>query len=554
MNIVRLLKDNGVTSQIRFYGINDMATGFEVKNLLENKEIIDNYLKKIKCKITNLDEYIDYLYLRCMVHYDEIIPNVREDIREKFSNQITEMKEIFSKYQEKDLAMFVKNNYEEILNEEYKGLYLKQDVIDYTIEFLLKYCSKDNEIIKYIITNFSYKVYDNFDSFKKFFNKSENLEYYDLLMTEELLSKDMNYRLSEIKKALETLKIQNIDKYNEKVNKLVKLVKKECFDTNEEKVMTTYTKVENVKKVLADLQHKSYYEFEKELKKQAEILNEHLKKKGHSTKFEISIKPLVDIYEDDSKEWYQKSLMITHSPDKKAHLKLITNLEYTIKYFERSQILDHVSTNCPSDQEFTYSVINNLSISMMQGKYAINYMVHDNNRLNDLLSYIFAGVNTYFGDDSLYYSSERFEFDLNMLFNAIIDFKKASSDYDDIKTKWLVYSIQSLLCGIIEKTLRNVFYDKTKENKYVNSKNATLGSLVSSEEVIEVIGKNNCSCIEYYLLDRNGVGKNTRNDFSHYNDSLYDKLIYDTILESLYLLLTISNILLLASENYKTKI
>lgn len=554
MNIVRLLKDNGVTSQIRFYGINDMATGFEVKNLLENKEIIDNYLKKIKCKITNLDEYIDYLYLRCMVHYDEIIPNVREDIREKFSNQITEMKEIFSKYQEKDLAMFVKNNYEEILNEEYKGLYLKQDVIDYTIEFLLKYCSKDNEIIKYIITNFSYKVYDNFDSFKKFFNKSENLEYYDLLMTEELLSKDMNYRLSEIKKALETLKIQNIDKYNEKVNKLVKLVKKECFDTNEEKVMTTYTKVENVKKVLADLQHKSYYEFEKELKRQAEILNEHLKKKGHSTKFEISIKPLVDIYEDDSKEWYQKSLMITHSPDKKAHLKLITNLEYTIKYFERSQILDHVSTNCPSDQEFTYSVINNLSISMMQGKYAINYMVHDNNRLNDLLSYIFAGVNTYFGDDSLYYSSERFEFDLNMLFNAIIDFKKASSDYDDIKTKWLVYSIQSLLCGIIEKTLRNVFYDKTKENKYVNSKNATLGSLVSSEEVIEVIGKNNCSCIEYYLLDRNGVGKNTRNDFSHYNDSLYDKLIYDTILESLYLLLTISNILLLASENYKTKI
>ena len=36
MNIVRLLKDNGVTSKIRFYGINDMATGFEVKNLFCN--------------------------------------------------------------------------------------------------------------------------------------------------------------------------------------------------------------------------------------------------------------------------------------------------------------------------------------------------------------------------------------------------------------------------------------------------------------------------------------------------------------------------------------
>jgi len=554
MNIVRLLKDNGVTSKIRFYGINDMATGFEVKNLLENADIINNYLKQIKYKITNLDKYIDYLYLRCMARYEEIIPNVREDIREKFSVQIAKIKENFSKYEEKDISLFVKNNYKEIFGEEYEGLYLKYDVIDYTIEFLLRYCSKDNEIIKYIITNFSYKVYDNFDSFKKLFNKSQDLEFYDILMTEKLLSKDINYRLSEIKKVLESLKVQNVDKYNEKVNILVKLVKKDCFDTNEDKVMSTYTKVENVKKVLADLQHKSYYEFEKELKKQAEILDEYLKKNGHSTKFEISIKPVVDMYEDDSKEWYQKSLMITHSPDKRTNLKLITNLEYTIKYFERSQILDHVSTNCPSDQEFTYSVINNLSISMMQGKYAINYMVHDDNRLNDLLSYIFAGVNTYFGDDSLYYNPEKFELDLNMLFNAIIEFKKASSDKDDIKTKWLVYSIQNQLSGIIEKTLRNVFYEKTKENKYVNSKNATLGSLVTSEEVIEVIGKNNCNCIEYYLLDRNGVGKNTRNDFSHYNDSVYDKLIYDTILESLYLLLTVSNILLIASGSYRTKI
>lgn len=549
MNIIKLLKDNNVTSVIRYYGINDMATGFEVKNILENRDLINNYLKKIKFTISTLDEYIDYLYLRCIVNYEEIIPYVREDVRDEFSNQIFKMKKVYSKYREKDLALFVKKNYKEILSEEYEGLYIKSDVIDYTIEFLLKYCSQEDEIIKYIITNYSYKVYDNFDSFKKLFNNSRNLEYYDLILTKELLKKNMTYRLTKIKNVLVTLKQRDIKKYNEKVDILVDIVKTENFNTSVDNVMTTFTQVGNMKKVLAELQHKSYYEFEKELKKQEEILDEYLKKYGHSTKFEISIKPVVDIYEDESKEWYQKSLIITHSRDKKDKSKLISNLDYTIKYCEKSQIMDVVSTNIHADKKFTYSVINNLSISMMQGKYSIDYMLHDDNRLNDLLSYIFAGINIYFGENSLYYNAMQFELDLNMLFNALNEFKKASSDKDEIKTKWLVYSIETQLCGIIEKTLRNIFYDKAKENKYVNSKFATLGNLITSDEVIDVIGKNNCDCIEYYLLDRNGVGKNLRNIFSHYDDMIYDKLIYDIILESLYLLLVISNTLLLVSNN-----
>lgn len=545
MHIIKVLKENNVISVIRYYGINDMATGFEVKNILENRELINNYLKKIKFTISNLDEYIDYLYLRCIVNYEEIIPYVREDIRDEFSDQIIKMKRIYSKYSEKDLALFVKNNYKKILSDEYKGLYIKHDMIDYTIEFLLKYCSKENEIIKYIITNFSYKIYDNFDSFKKIFNNSENLEYYDLLLTKELLVEDMTYRLTEIKNVLVTLKQQDIKKYNEKVDILIDIVKNKNFNTTIDKVMATYTIVENMKKVLADLEHKSFYEFEKELKNQEEILDEYLKKHGHSTKFEISIKPVVEAYEDETKEWYQKSLIITHSRDKNVKSKLISNLDYTIKYCEKSQIMDLASTNIPSNDKFTYSVINNLSISMMQGKYSIDYMLRDDNRLNDLLSYIFAGVNNYFKENSLYYNMEHFELDLNMLFNALIEFKQASTNKDEIKTKWLIYSISSQLHGIIEKILRYMYYDKTKENKYVSSKHVVLHNLVASPEIIEVIGENNCACIDYYLLNCNDIGKKTRNDFAHYNEEMYDKLIYDTILESLYLLLVISNTLLL---------
>ena len=121
MNIIKLLNEHGITCTIMYYGLNDMATGFEVKNVLENSQIIDSYLKKIKCTISNLDEYIDYLYLKCMAKYDEVIPIVKEDSRDAFSKQIANIKKIYSKYTQKDLALFVKENYQKILNNNFEG-------------------------------------------------------------------------------------------------------------------------------------------------------------------------------------------------------------------------------------------------------------------------------------------------------------------------------------------------------------------------------------------------------------------------------------------------
>lgn len=544
MNIIKLLNEHGITCTIMYYGLNDMATGFEVKNVLENSQIIDSYLKKIKCTISNLDEYIDYLYLKCMAKYDEVIPIVKEDSRDAFSKQIANIKKIYSKYTQKDLALFVKENYQKILNNKFGGLNIKHDVIDYTIEFIIKYCSKEKEIIKYVISNFSYKVYDNFDSFKKLFNNSDNLEYYDLLLTKELMKENFDYRLYEIANVLAALKLKDLNKYDDKVNILVDFVKSENFNTSIDKVMTTYTRIENMKKVLANLEHKSFYEFEKELNIQQKILDEYLKKYGQCTEYTINIKPIVELYEDKSKKWYQKSLIFTHTRDKEAKNGLISNLDYIIKYGEKSQLADLVSSNIPTDDKFTFSVTSNISLLMLKEKYLINYMIEDDNRLNDLISYIFLGVNNYFKKDSLYYNSKYFELDLNMLFNALKEFKQASKDKAELKMKWHVYSIGSQLNGIIEKILRNIYYDKTKENKYINSKNATLHNLISSKEVMEVLGQNNCDCLDYYLLNRNGVGENLRNIFAHYNEKMYDKLIYDTILELLYLLLLVSNALL----------
>ena len=44
------------------------------------------------------------------------------------------------------------------------------------------------------------------------------------------------------------------------------------------------------------------------------------------------------------------------------------------------------------------------------------------------------------------------------------------------------------------------------------------------------------------------MGNNNRNDFGHFNDNMYPKLTIDTVLEELYFLLTVSNILLVKAK------
>lgn len=547
MNIIKFLKDKGITSTIRYYGTADLATGFEVKNIVEKKDIINGYLEKIKPQITTIDEYIDYLYLRCEIQYEEVIPLVREDLRDEFTNQIIIFKEKYKGYQKKDLTLFVKENYKNILKNKYTDLYIEPDVVDFTVEILLNAYNSDtdDEIIEYIIENFSYLIYDNFDSCKKIFDNDKEHKFYEKLLEKKILEEDSQYRLDEICNVLQHLKKKNIDIYKDKLANLIKIIRKRTFNANVDNVINKYYELKNFTKKLKEFREKDYYIFEKELKKQEPLIDEYLKHHGKSIPFEINIKPIIDVLENDKKEWYTKSLSITHTTDKENTSQIISNLEYAYKYFARSKLTDFISTNKDTDDVFTFSVLNNLSLTMMCGKHVIFYIMNDDNKLNDLFAYILRDADIYFGQDCLYFNMETFEIDINMLFDAFKELRNAIEQNDDIKIKWKIYATEMLLCGIIEKLLRNIYYEKTKNEKFVSFDSLTIGSLIKTKELKSEMGEFNCLCLEYYLSKREGnIGNNNRNDFGHFNDNMYSKLTIDTVLEELYFLLTISNSLL----------
>lgn len=541
-NIVKKLKDRNITSQIKYYGLNDMATGFEIKNIVENYDLYIELIDGIKQNINSVNDYINYLYIKCLSKYRETLPIVREDLKSKVESIIVKAEQLFVEYKEADLAKYIAKNYKKILADEFEELYIKHDVIDYTIELMYKYCNKDNDAIEYIIKNYSYKVYDNFNSFKKIFDESPDLYYYDLLLNEEMLKKDSSFRLDEIMVVLKHLKEKNGTKYNEKINILIDMFRNETFNATDDDVMKKYFRLRDFIKLLEELKHPKCYEFKKEFKNQTAIKDEYILKKGQEHSFTIDINPIIEILKNEKLEWYIKSLALTHTQSGKSKISVF---EILMKNSGKKGIIDYVTSNINTDSTFTYSLINSLSITLLYGKYALNYMLSNETMLNNLLAYIIMGINNYFKDDSIYFNKEKVELDINMLYDGLIELKVAYKSKNDIKIKRIIYGLEVQLCGIIEKTLRTVYREINKEQEFIPFDSISLNSLLKQESLNKKLGMGNCQCIQYLLSRRDGnIGKNTRNNFTHYNDDIYSELNIDTILEALYILLIISNTLL----------
>ena len=98
MNIVELLKAKENTVTLLYYGKNDMASGVQVKTLIDNFDDINNYYNAKTLKIDNLDDYIDYIFIDTFSQLKEILPMVRDDLKKKVSTAINDIIAVKERY------------------------------------------------------------------------------------------------------------------------------------------------------------------------------------------------------------------------------------------------------------------------------------------------------------------------------------------------------------------------------------------------------------------------------------------------------------------------
>ena len=547
MNIVELLKAKENTVTLLYYGKNDMASGVQVKTLIDNFDDINNYYNTKTLKIDNLDDYIDYIFIDTFSQLKEILPMVRDDLKKKVSTAINDIIAVKERYKKRDINKYIKNNYEIILSREKLKQYELRayEIIEYSLNYIksnFQYFKENYELYKYIVENYAYKIFYNFNDYRDIFMKYPELN--DVLFSKQIIEGQMSTKIKDLKDALKMIKKNNVKLFKDSIGILYNMVKKRSFNTDIEKVMYTYDDIKETMRLFEALGENALYdEFNEELKKQDIILNDYIVKNGYHSKFEISINDLVKVFEDEKLSWEIKSLMITHT---RRNNKMCSRIQSAIENKVQSQLIDKIgSTNIDVNDYFTYSVQNHLSITMILGKLMINYMLSDDYRFKELINYMFAGIANYIEQNNI--DIPNIDDDFNMLNYALKNLliENQREEKDNLVCEYWNYNVLHLSIGIIEKVLREICYKFIIVNKYIPYKNLTIDNILSLPETENFMGQANIRAFRYYLTSYNTVGKNLRNDICHYNNNIKEICTYENVLEVIYILLTISNELLL---------
>ena len=547
MNIVELLKNNKCHVTLIYYGKNDMASGFQIKTLMDNYENIESYYENKELKVNTIDDYIDYIFIDTYSQLKELIPIVRENVKENISRIVDTLINIKEQYKISDINKYIIMNYLKILSEkELKKYELHAyEIIEYTLNYIkcnYKYFKEHFEIYQYIVKNYAYKIFVKFKDYENIFCRYPKLE--ELLFSNEIIEEQMAMKVYDLEDALKFIKKHNKELYQKSIEDIYTMVKKRAFDTNDEKIMYTYDDLKLTSRLFKILgENNKYDEFNEELKKQKKKLDDYVTKNGYHSKFEINIKEFAKFFEDNNVTWEIKSLAITHTRKNK---KLYSRIQSAVERKMQTTLVDYVNhINMDVNDYFTFSVQNNLSMTILVGKLMLNYMLVDDNRLKELINYMFAGVANYLEKNHI--KIINLDDDFNMLSfglkNLILEFQK--KERDNLICEYWSYNILHLTIGILEKILRELCYRFMIINKYIPYNKLTLEQILSSEETEKFFGQANIRTFRYYLTSYDYVGKNLRNDICHYNNNIKEICTYDNVLLVLYLLITLSNELLL---------
>lgn len=136
-NILNVLNENGTYMTVKYYGLNDLATPNDLKNIIDNRILIcDYYMDKDFTKDLTLNDFIDYLVLKKIIEIQEIIPYIKnKENQESFQNLILKLEGKYKEFSVGNIIKFININIKTIFMKE-REIY---DIKNVTLDLCIKY-------------------------------------------------------------------------------------------------------------------------------------------------------------------------------------------------------------------------------------------------------------------------------------------------------------------------------------------------------------------------------------------------------------------------------
>ena len=386
-----LLKNKNIMLSLRNYGPQDLRTSWEIKSIVENPDVFDNlYSRYPLIKLSNLDDYYLYLFSLKIVGMRDVVPvlllDAHKDIISKLSD---EAEKALSGVGVGEVVKFINGNIQDIFDKDKAP----HDVRFVTLELIAKYIAGiSRDTFAFLCVDYGYLLIDRFDNFEKTFE--QNPELFESIYLTGHLDEIKSFR---IEKTLDIwCHILNKGKSNlkEAVEKRVAVLAEDIKKLSETATIDNIMQVEGtIRKFhlfLQRIQSPLANEFAEYAKAASDLLSKNILERGQSFSYKIPVEEIISRWRK-TENWEIRLLSITH--DLKSDEDSLAFVSRLSREPEAKQsLLDLVSTNVPTDDFFTMSHQQMLSIMASVGTGTMIGILRKRDTLIDYLNLVASAV------------------------------------------------------------------------------------------------------------------------------------------------------------------
>lgn len=542
MNIIEKL-DNINNYDFSYFGINDMATNIDISFLIKNTDLIKKHFGKYQFSPLTKNKYIDYLFVRKFVKFEELQEYILSDEdKEKFIDIIFFIKNVYCNYKNNDIVKYLNENggsffedCDDDVNYSILGetLYICIDFYDGLTKILLKYIDAKPHMI---IDNFEklQKIIIKNDELTKHFLKEKTFEEIKYCRLDEYLKIITHFENKKIKPDL----VKNI------VTKIIKYYEDLFIQIGENNVIQTEYIINEIVNFLREIKNGYVNKIDNDLLEIEKIKNELLGRCAPVISEKIDITEMIEFFKSDEIPLESKMLILTHLPNEKTN---VTEHYYNIVGEAKPLLIDLINSQ---RDYFTDGKLTALKCYDAMQLYFLQYFFCEE-RMSSFFSMLNAFTKRICEYYSIDYNKNEFYSDINIVTQYYYVIFYAQKTKNTFLEKSMNYSIITFVCCMIEKLLR-LIYKELKKDVYISTDWYSLGKLLTKLDpmIIDLLGYHHVKILTYFLVkDDNGLGLNYRNNFAHYKNINTDDFNYETALHITQMYLGIINTLYLKTKD-----
>lgn len=511
-----LFQSKNIIISLRNYGPQDLGTGWEVKSIVENPDVFDDlYSRYPLTGLSSLDDYYLYLLSHKLVGMREVIPALLQDAHKDIISKLSDDAEkALSVVGNGGVVKFINGNIQDIFENEKTS----HDVRFATLDLVAKYSMGiSRDTFAFLCKDYGYLLIDRFDQFEKTFEQNPDL--FESIYPTGRLDEINSFRVEKTLDIWSHILNKGKSSLKETVEKRVAVLAEDIKTLSETATIDNIMQVEGtIRKFhlfLQRIQSPLANEFAVHAKAAADLLSKNILERGQSFQYEIPVEEIIKDWQK-RENWVVRLLYITHD------YKIIERNPVWVSRLSKEpeskhSLFDFVSTNVPTDDFFTMSHQQMLSIMASVGTGTMIGILRNQDTLIDYLNLVASAVQLI--AEQLNVEGERLQQDIGML-SALVQLVTNNLEISNDATHGMCYGASMYTCALSEKLLRILYLHLAKDERYIPINKATIGELLvgSNAYMVNVFGASHIKNLSFFLqrTPPANVGQNIRNSLAHW--------------------------------------